>query len=168
VFRIGLAYYSAAVLRDPPRRGVLLGHRADAPRGQAAIASVSDDALASITYPRAVWDEEQGRLISDAEVAEVPYTAFGVKKKRLAVTARLIIRRVRDLSRRAAEDQDELFTCWCYHAVLTDSPFEMIQAEAQRRDRAVVEQVFVDLSNGPLAHLPSGQCRLAHLRRDLP
>jgi hypothetical protein len=40
--------------------------------------------------------------------------------------------------------------------VFTDSPFEMIQAEAQHRDHAIVEQVFADLTSGPLAHLPSG------------
>jgi hypothetical protein len=50
-----------------------------------------------VTYPRAVWDEDQGRLISDAQVAEVPYTAFASKKSQ-AVTARLIVRRVRDLN----------------------------------------------------------------------
>ena len=33
----------------------------------------------------------------------------------------------------------------------------MIQAEAQHRDHAIVEQVFADLVSGPLAHLPSGQ-----------
>ena len=32
----------------------------------------------------------------------------------------------------------------------------MIQAEAQHRDHAIVEQVFADLVCGPLAHLPSG------------
>ena len=32
----------------------------------------------------------------------------------------------------------------------------MIQAEAQHRDHAIVEQVFADLTSGPLAHLPSG------------
>ena len=32
----------------------------------------------------------------------------------------------------------------------------MIQAEAQHRDHAIVEQVFADLTGGPLAHLPSG------------
>ena len=32
----------------------------------------------------------------------------------------------------------------------------MIQAEAQHRDHAIVEQVFADLVSGPLAHLPSG------------
>jgi hypothetical protein len=40
--------------------------------------------------------------------------------------------------------------------VFTDSPFEMIQAEAQHRDHAIIEQVFADGSDGPLAHLPSG------------
>ena len=73
-----------------------------------------------------------------------------------AVTARLIVRRVRDLNRRAAEGQDELFACWRYHAVFTDSPFRTIQAESQHRDHALVEQVFADLTSGPLAHLPSG------------
>jgi hypothetical protein len=40
--------------------------------------------------------------------------------------------------------------------MFTDSPFEMIQAEAQHRDHAIIEQVFADCSDGPLAHLPSG------------
>jgi hypothetical protein len=40
--------------------------------------------------------------------------------------------------------------------VFTDSPFETIQAEAQHRDHAVVEQIFADLTSGPLAHLPPG------------
>ena len=33
----------------------------------------------------------------------------------------------------------------------------MIQAEAHHRDHAIIEQVFADLSCGPLAHLPSGR-----------
>ena len=85
----------------------------------------------------------------------MPYTAFASKKGK-AITARLIIRRVRDLNLKAGGGQDELFAIWRYHALFTDSPFEMIQAEAQHRDHAVVEQVFADLSSGPLAHLPSG------------
>ncbi len=122
---------------------------------RAAIAAIPEDAWTPITYPRAVWDEDQGRLISDAQVAEVPYTAFASRKGQ-AITARLIVRRVRDLNRKAAAGQGELFACWRYHAVLTDSPFEMIQAEAQHRDHAIVEQVFADWNDGPLAHLPSG------------
>ena len=83
------------------------------------------------------------------------YTAFASKKGQ-AVTARLIIRRVRDLNKQAAAGQDELFPAWRYHAVFTGSPFELVQAEGQHRDHAVVEQVFADITSGPLAHLPSG------------
>jgi hypothetical protein len=32
----------------------------------------------------------------------------------------------------------------------------MLQAEAQHRDHAVIEQAFADLTDGPLAHAPSG------------
>jgi hypothetical protein len=49
-----------------------------------------------------------------------------------------------------------LFCVWRYHAVFTDSPFTLIQAEEQHRDHAVVEQVLADWTGGPLAHLPSG------------
>ena len=157
VFRIDSAYYSAAVL-GAIRRGAAcfsVTVRMD-PKVRAAIAAIGESAWTPITYPQAIWDEDQKRLISDAEVAEVPYTAFASKKGQ-AITARLIVRRVRDLNRKAAEGQDELFTSWRYHALFTDSPFEMIQAEAQHRDHAIVEQVFADLSCGPLAHLPSGR-----------
>jgi hypothetical protein len=141
--------------RDPRRRGVLLGHRAVDPKIRAAIAAIGEGAWTPVTYPRAVWDEDQQRLISDAEVAEVQYTAFASRKGK-AITARPIVCRVKDLNRKADQGQDELFTIWRYHALFTDSPFEMIQAEAQHRDHAIVEQVFADLSCGPLAHLPSG------------
>ena len=45
---------------------------------------------------------------------------------------------------------------WRYHAVFTDSPFELVQTEAQHRDHAIIEQVSADLHAGALAHLPSG------------
>ncbi len=83
------------------------------------------------------------------------YTAFASKKGQ-AVTARLIVRRVRDLNKQAAEGQGELFPAWRCHAVFTGSPFELIQAEGQHRDHAIVEQVFADWNDGPLAHMPSG------------
>jgi hypothetical protein len=92
--------------------------------------------------------------VSDAEVAETTYTAFTSTDR--PITARLIVRRVKDLNRQAAAGQDELFAVWRYHAVFTDSPFVMLQAEAQHRDHAIVEQVLADWASGPLAHLPSG------------
>ena len=122
---------------------------------RAAIAAIGEDAWTAIRYPRAIWDDQLDCWISDAEVAETGYTAFASKKGQ-AVTARLIVRRVRDLNKKAPAGQDELFPVWRYHAVFTDSPFELVQAEGQHRDHAVVEQVFADVTSGPLAHMPSG------------
>ena len=41
---------------------------------------------------------------------------------------------------------------WCHHAVFTDSPFTLLQAEEQHRGHARAEQVFADWTDGPLAH----------------
>ena len=120
----------------------------------AAIAAIPEDAWTAIRYPRAIWDDQLRAWISDAEIAEIAYTAF-TSKKGQAITARLIVRRVRDLAK-TAEGQGELFPAWRYHPVFTDSPFQLAPAEEQHRDHAVVEQVFADWTDGPLAHLPSG------------
>ncbi len=125
------------------------------PKIAAAIAAIPGTAWTAIRYPRAIWDGQLRAWVSDAEVAETEYTAF-TSKKGQAITARLIVRRVRDRNKQAAAGQDELFPTWRYHAVFTDSPFELIQAEGQHRYHAIVEQIFADWSDGPLAHLPSG------------
>ena len=95
------------------------------PAVKAAIASIPHDAWTPIRYPRAIWDDQLRAWVSDAEIAEVPYTAFASKKGQ-AVTARLIVRRVKDQNRKAAGEQDELFPVWRYHPVLTDSPFQLV------------------------------------------
>ncbi|MFD1051590.1 IS1380 family transposase, partial [Kibdelosporangium lantanae] len=43
---------------------------------QAAIASIPETAWIPIRYPRGVVDLETGQWVSDAEVAEIGYTAF--------------------------------------------------------------------------------------------
>jgi hypothetical protein len=123
---------------------------------QAAIGAIPEGAWTAIEYPQALWDDQLQSWVSDAEVAETGYTAFTSKKKSEQVTARLIVRRVRARDEQAAPGQGELFPAWRYHAVFTDSPFELVQAEGQHRDHAIVEQVIADLIAGPLAHLPSG------------
>jgi hypothetical protein len=156
IVRLDSAYYNAAVIGAIHRGGARFSVTAPANASiRAAIAAIGDDAWTPIRYPRAIWDDQLGAWISDAEVAETQYTAFASKKGQ-AVTARLIVRRVRDLNKQAAAGQDELFPLWRYHAVFTDSPFELVQAEGQHRDHAVVEQVFADVTSGPLAHMPSG------------
>jgi len=156
VVRLDSAFYNAAVIGAVRRGGARFSVTVPVNASiRAAIAAIPDGAWTAIKYPRAIWDDQLGAWISDAEVAEVQYTAFASKKGK-AVTARLVVRRVRDLNKKAAQGQDELFPVWRYHAVLTDSPFELVQAEGQHRDHAVVEQVFADWNDGPLAHLPSG------------
>ncbi|MGH3123716.1 MAG: IS1380 family transposase, partial [Streptosporangiaceae bacterium] len=156
IVRLDSAYYNAAVMGAIRRQGARFSVTVPMNSSiRAAIAAIGEDAWTPIRYPRAIWDDQLRAWVSDAEVAEAQYTAFASKKGQ-AVTARLIVRRVRDLNKKAAAGQDELFPAWRYHAVFTDSPFELIQAEGQHRDHAIVEQFFADVTSGPLAHMPSG------------
>ena len=155
--RLDSGYYNSLVIRAIRKAGAFFSVTvAMNPHVKAAISTIPGDAWTPIRYPRAIWDDQAGGWVSDAEVAEITYTAFTSKKKEDQVTARLIVRRVRALNKKAAEGQGELFPAWRYHAVFTDSPLVMLQAEAQHRDHAIVEQVFADWNAGPLAHMPSG------------
>jgi Transposase DDE domain group 1 len=155
VVRADSAFYSAVFARAVRAAGAFFSVTVQMnPHVAAAIEAISDDAWQPIRYPRAIWDDQLGCWISDAEVAETRYTAF-TRKKGQAITARLIVRRVRDLNTQAA-GQGELFPAWRHHAVFTDSPFTLLQAEEQHRDHAQVEQVLADWTDGPLAHLPCG------------
>ena len=156
VVRMDSAFYGAPACSAARRAGARFSVtvRMDT-KVRAAIAGIAEDAWTPIEYPHAVWDDQLGRWISDAQVAETGYTAF-TSRKGQAITARLIVRRVRDLNAKAPAGQGELFTAWRYHAVFTDSPFAMLQAEEHHRGHAQAEQVFADWTDGPLAHLPSG------------
>jgi hypothetical protein len=156
IVRMDSAYYNASVISAIRRQGARFSVTATMNTSvRAAIAAIPEENWTAIRYPQAVWDDQLDCWISDAEVAETRYTAFASKKGK-AATARLIVRRVRDQNKRAAQGMDELFPAWRHHAVLTDSPFELVQAESQHRGHAIVEQVFADVTSGPLAHLPSG------------
>jgi hypothetical protein len=125
---LGLLQRGGARRRARCRR-VLLGHREMNPHVAAAIAGIPRDAWTPIQYPRAIWDDQLRAWVSAAEVSEVRYAAF-TSKKGGAITARLIVRRVKDLNRQAGAGQDEPFDVWRYHAVFTDSPLVLLQAEA--------------------------------------
>jgi Transposase DDE domain group 1 len=160
VLRADSAFYNCDVITAARRHGVhfSITARKDS-LVSAAIAAIPDEAWTPIRYPHAVFDDQLGQWISDAEVAEVPFTAFAAKAKRHAVSARLIVRRVRDANPDHVQrnEQGELFRVWRHHAVFTDSPLAMLAAEADHRRHAVIEQVIADLKNGALAHLPSGR-----------
>lgn len=158
ILRADSQFYNAGVIaacrRTGARFSVTCGMN---PSVKRAVLAIDDTAWQQITYPTAVPDPDTGELIFDAEVAEISaYTAFAGRKKSEQVTARLIVRRVRDLARPATVGkQGELFPVWRYHPFFTDSPAPTLQAEREHRHHAVVEQVIADSKACALAHLPS-------------
>ena len=126
-----------------------------------AIASIAEDDWVAIKYPHAIWEEAEQRWISDAEVAEVPFTAFTGRRKAEHVTCRLIVRRVKRLQPLACDgtEQGELFATYRHHAFITNSTLAMVEADQRHRDHAIVEQVIAELKDNALAHLPSAGTR---------
>lgn len=115
-----------------------------------AIATIAEDAWTPVHYPGAVTDPDTGELISDAEVAEVEFTAFASTTH--PVTARLIVRRVRDRAK-----TEELFPVWRHHPFFTNNTEPTPEADITHRRHAIIETVFSDLIDGPIAHMPSGR-----------
>ena len=91
------------------------------PKVKSTIASISDDAWTAIEYTDALFEEQTGRWISRAEVAEIGFTAFTSRKKTEQVTGRLVVRRIPDLNPKAANGQPTLFDTWRFHAFFTTS-----------------------------------------------
>ena len=144
----GHSTVTRACLRAGARFSVVLVKN---PTVTTAIADIPDDAWTPVHYPGAVPDPETGEWISDAQVAEIPvFTAFA--STRHPVTARLIVRRVRDRAR-----TEELFPVWRHHPFFTNSTEPAPDADITHRRHAIIETVFADLIDGPLAHLPSGR-----------
>lgn len=115
----------------------------------AAINSIPDHAYIPVDYPGAHEDPDTGELISDAQVAEVEYTAFA--DTGYAFTAWLVVRRVLD-----ANTQDPLFPVWRYHPFFTNNTEPADHADITHRHHAICETVWSDLIDGPWAHQPSG------------
>jgi hypothetical protein len=128
----------------------------------AAIASIPETGWARIEYPNAIYDEETGEWISDAEVAETPFTAFVSRRKDEHVLCRLVVRRVKRLGENTDQGQATLFDTWRYHAFITNSTLTTVEADRLHRGHAIVEQVIAELKGGPLAHLPSGRFTANH------
>jgi hypothetical protein len=152
VVRADSQFYAGKLVSAARRAGAMVSITVGkSPARQKAIGSIPEDRWQPVHYPEAVLDPDTGELISDAEVAETSYTAFAGTRHQY--TARLVVRRVRDRS----HEQDELFPVWRYHAFFTDTALSTVDADVTHRQHAVVEAVFSDLIDGPLAHLPSGR-----------
>jgi hypothetical protein len=118
-------------------------------RINAAIEAIDEAAYTPVHYPGAVTDPDTGELISDAQVAETPYTLHLGRGRTL--TVRLVVRRVKD-----ARYPDALFPVWRYHPFVTNSELPTTEADITHRKHAIIETTFADLIDGPLAHIPSG------------
>jgi hypothetical protein len=108
--RMDSAFYAKKVLwacrRTEARFSVTT--RMDA-KIRAACESIAENQWVDIRYPQAVWDDDEQRWISDAQVAETSYTAF--EGTRYVITARLIVRRVKRLDPTSHTGQGELLAC---------------------------------------------------------
>ena len=118
-------------------------------RISAAVEAIDEAAYTPVHYPGAVTDPDTGELISDAQVAETPYTVHLGSGRTL--TVRLVVRRVKD-----ARYPDGLFPVWRYHPFVTNSTLPVAEADLTHRRHAIIETTFADLIDGPLAHVPSG------------
>ena len=116
-----------------------------------AIAAIDEDAWTPVHYPGAVRDPDTGAWISDAEVAEIPYTAFASTTDRDHRPAGRAPRQRRPLPRRAVPG---LAVSPVLHQ---HRPTRSPQADITHRHHAIIETVFADLIDGPLAHMPSGR-----------
>ena len=148
----GTSAVVAACLREKVQFSLVLAKNAAVSR---AIEAIAEDAFTPVHYPGAVTDPDTGELVSDAQVAETAFTAFASTNS--PVTARLIVRRVRDQAK-----LDELFPVWRYHPFFTNSQQPVTEADITHRRHAIIETVFADLIDGPLAHMPSGQFAANH------
>jgi hypothetical protein len=144
------AYCTAAVVAAVVKAGARFSFAiVRNPAVDAAISGIPDRQYTPVRYPGAVTDPDTGELISDAQVAEVPYTAFAGTRHQ--TTGRLVVRRVLD-----ANTQDPLFPVWRHHPVFTNTTEPAADADLTHRRHAICETVWSDLIDGPWAHQPSG------------
>lgn len=154
--RADSAYCSSSILQAVAKAGAefSVGMPLNS-RVRAAITGIDEATWVRIEYPWAIPDPDTGELISAAEIAEIPFTAFASRPPAKHVTARLIVRRIPE--RNATKLQDPLFPAYRFHALFTNSTATLVQAESTHRGHAIIEQVIADLKGSALAHLPSGR-----------
>ena len=157
VVRMDSAYYAAAVIAAVRRNGARSSVTAPVKAAiRAAIAAIPENAWTAIDYPQAVWDDQLGCRVSDAEVAETPYTAFTSKKK--ARRSPPAHRPPRPRQRESRTGPGRAVPRLALPRRLHRLPVrDHSRPRSSTATTPIVEQVFADLNDGPLAHLPSGR-----------
>ena len=121
-----------------------------------SIATIPATAWTPIKYTHAIYDEDTRTWISDAEIAEIPHTAFTSRKKSDHILGRLIVRRIPELNKNKLAGQATLFDLHRFHAFFTTSTLDLVPADKTHRAHAAIELVNADLKSSALAHMPSG------------
>src|SRR4051794_36074928 len=160
LLRADSAFYSHALVTAVLKTGadVSITVRMDA-AVKRAIATIDQDAWTTIKYTDAIYDQTTGSWISQAQIAEIPFTAFVSHKKADQVPGRLIVRRIPELNPKTSQGQQELFDTWRFHAFFTTTApddLDTVAADQTHRRHAIIENVHADLKASALAHLPSG------------
>jgi hypothetical protein len=158
--RADSAFYSHALVTAVLKTGadVSITVRMDA-AVKRAIATIDQDAWTTIKYTDAIYDQTTGSWISQAQIAEIPFTAFVSHKKADQVPGRLIVRRIPELNPKQNTGQETLFDTWRFHAFFTTTApdaLDTVAADKTHRRHAIIENVHADLKASALAHLPSG------------
>ncbi len=84
IVRADSAYYGHDVIAAARRGGARFSITARMnPAFVAAISGIDEDAWTPISYPNAIWDEAEQRLVCDAEVAEVPFIRVHLPTRRV-------------------------------------------------------------------------------------
>ena len=157
LLRADSAYYVSAVIKAAIRAGAMVSITARLNSlVKAAISTIPETAWTPIKYTNAIFDDTTGHWISDAEVAEVSFIAFGSKKKSEQVPGRLVVRRIPELNKTVAAGQGTLFDLFRFHAFFTTSTLNTVDADKTHRQHAVIENLNADMKASALAHFPSG------------
>ena len=113
------------------------------PAVRRTIERIDEAAWIPIRYPNAVWDDDTGAWISEAEVAETGSAAFAGTRARATAAWRASGRRA---PRPARTSCLPAYRC---HAFFTDTTLSTVDADLTHRAHAVIEQVFADLIDDP-------------------
>jgi len=157
LFRADSAFYTFAAIHAALAGGadVSVTARLDS-AVRKRIAAIPATGWTPIKYTHAIFDEDTRTWISNAEVAEIPYTAFTSRKKSDHIPGRLIVRRIPELNKHKLAGQTTLFDLHRFHAFFTTSTLDTVTADKTHRAHAAIELVNADLKNSALAHMPSG------------
>ena len=154
LFRADSAYYVSAVIKAAAAAGAMVSITAKLNSlVKAAISTIPATAWTPIKYTHAIFDDTTGQWISDAEVAEIPFTAFGSKKKSEQVPGRLVVRRIPELNKTVAAGQGTLFDLFRFHAFFTTSTQGTVDADKTHHHHAVID--YLDVRVMPMLFLNS-------------